>query len=208
MLWTWLGLLVFLLALFIGVARELRTCQLGYLLQTACIVVLYGAKALHTGDADMWAAFAGLVVIRGGLIPIIIRWKLPPVLMDARENRFVAAPTFLLMAFCVLGAVSAGVATVWAGRFAVPFGFALGTLLAALAGVALTHQAGQQMFGLLSAENGIDLAVAAILSRIPVGVDDLIFVDIALATMLSVVLLVRLKASGSTRLHDLRELRG
>ncbi|MCL6625280.1 hypothetical protein [Alicyclobacillus shizuokensis] len=208
MLWTWFYLPVFLLALWIGVARELRNCQIGYLMQTALIAALYAIQAVQNGDPGMWIAFGGLVVIRGVLIPLFIYSRLSRETLLARDIGFVTSPTFLLIAFFCLGAVAAGFATAWHGVLAVRFGLALATLLVGLAGVALTHQAGHQLFGLLSADNGVDLAVAAVLSRIPVAADYLIFIDVALAAILFVVMMHRLTQAGSLRLQHYRGLRG
>lgn len=206
--WNWITLLVFLLTMWIAVTRELKNALLGYLLQTALVAALYAVDAVNAHDMGMWIAFAGLIVIRGMIVPGLIWSRIPRADQVARSNRHLVTPTWALFALLFVSLAAALVAASWHTDNALRLGFALATLLTGITITALSNDPRRQIVGLLCSEGGVDLAIATILSRIPVGGDYVVFIDIALAVLLFVVLMRRYANTGSFTLDDYHRLRG
>lgn len=208
LIWTWVTLVVFLCTIWVAVARELSNALLGYLVQTGLVSVLYGIDAVRTHDTSMWIAFGGLIVVRGLIVPSLVWMRLPRSSMHQRSNLFLGTPTFGVSAAVLISLVTGFIVTAWHAHGALNFGFALATLFTGIAVTSLTHDAGRQMVGLLCAENGVDTAIAAVLSRVSVMADYVIFIDIALVVVLFVVLIGHYGRAGSFNLRDFHQLRG
>jgi len=204
----WLYILVLLLAIWNGIARELRNGLSGYLLQTAFIAILYGVAATRYQDVGMWTAFAGLVVLRGIVIPAILTKGLPHGIIHDRLGGFLLTPTYLILVYLFVASVSFGLVSTTNSPWAIPLGAGLATLLVGLLSVALSHDAGKQVLGLMTADNGIDLCVVTILPRITALGDYVMFLDITLTVFLLVILMLRLRNEQSLSIKDYHQLRG
>ncbi|RIV19198.1 hypothetical protein D2Q93_13080 [Alicyclobacillaceae bacterium I2511] len=205
-LWVYLG--VYLLAVWSMAARELDTGLWTYLIQTALVAVLYAHQGLVTHNLGIWISFLGLVSIRGLWIPWFIHKRLPPPMRLERDLAYRITPTFLVLFSLALGGLSFLLIASRIGPQGLPYGAALATLLTGLALMSLAHHAGKQMLGMLIAENGADLALATTLWRISVNADYSIFVEVALAVMLFVVLTLKLSQTNGVRLDHYHTLRG
>lgn len=204
-IWVWITLLVFLFTLWVAVARELQNALLSYLLQTGLVAVLYGMDATRSHDTGMWIAFAGLLVIRGGIVPSLVWARLPRADVRRRANRFVVTPTFVVISVILVALLTGATVQGWHVPHALSFGLALATLLTGIVVTSLTHDGGRQMVGLLCAENGVDVAIATILADVSMMADYVIFIDIALAALLFVILI---RHQGSFNVQDFNQLRG
>lgn len=208
--WIWITLLVLLLGIWIGIVRELRNGLLAYLVQTLLIVVLYLSDTVRAQSLDMLMACIGLVGARVIIIPLVLRNRLSDKYLRNRYNLFVVSPAYVVLVSLGLGVLAIAVAAAlgWHQVLALSFGLALATLLVGLATVTFSEHAGRQVLGLLSADNGVDVAIAAVLSHVSMGSDYIIFVDITLAVILFVILILRMDHTGSLNLRDYHKLRG
>lgn len=204
----WFYVLVLLLAMWNGIARELRNALIGYLVQTLLIAALYVNQAVHFDDSQMWVALAGLITIRVLFIPWMLLKKLPYATAHGRHNGYVVTPAYMVIIFTGIALLSLGVTEAAGGPLSAPFGAALATLVIGLVSVALSHDAGKQVMGLLTADNGTDLAIVTVLQRVSVFGDYVVFVDIALAVVLLVVLVLKFRQAGSLTMSDYHELKG
>lgn len=206
LLWIYLG--VYLLAVWATAVREVNTGLWVYLLQTALVALLYGRQGLLTHDIGVWVSLFGLVSIRGLWIPWFIHRRLPPLLQSERDIAYRITPTFLVLFSLALGLLSIFLMNSRVGQRGLPYGTALATLLTGLALMSFAHHAGKQMLGMLIAENGVDLALATTLWRVSATADYTVFVEVALAVILFVVLMLKLHQSEGVRLDHYHSLRG
>lgn len=204
----WLFALVYFIGIWIAIARETRLCIAGYVLQTSAVAALYLIGAIHINSADVWAGFCGIVIIRLLLIPWLLRRWLSHDLLMRRELEYTITPAFAVGLYVLLGLVGFGVFDSVGGAGGADIGFSIAALLTGIAMTAICLHTPKQILGLLSADNGVDLAVTVTLARVSVWADYAIFVDVAIAVALLAMLLLRLQADGRSNTRDLNELRG
>ena len=201
--------LVLLLGIWIAVARETRVAVHGYLFQTSVVALLYFFGALETKDLMVWVDLFGLVILRIGVIPWLLYRLLQGDLYTARRTEEVLASSYSLALYAVLAAIGLGVGkNLQSGTMGIDFGIALSVLLIGLATVAIAHHAPKQVIGILSVDNGIDLAVVLTLTRFTVVTEYAVFVDVALAVLCLSLMVLRLSTYGQPHTHHFNELRG
>lgn len=206
---VWLLLFGLFLGVWTAVAREARITIRGYALQTICVALLYFLAALKSGDPMIWAAFAGITVIRVGFIPWLLYKKLPGTMLDARESRYALTPAFAIGVYIALGTFGLLFGIHLAvGVSGISYGLALASLLMAFAAIAINHHAPKQIIGVLCADNAVDMIASQTLGRVAVVADYAVFVDVAVAVYLSSILLLRLRTHGREDVRTLNELRG
>ena len=201
--------LVLLLGVWIAMSREIRVAVHGYLLQTGLVALLYGLTALQTKDPMVYVALCGLVVLRLGLIPWLLRRFLRGALYTSRKTNEVFSPAHALVVYILLAAI--GITTGQRGLpgiLGLDLGIAVAVLLVGLATVTIAHHAPKQVMGILAADNGIDLAVVLTLRRIPVVADYAIFLDVTVAVLCLTLMVLRLSTYGSEHAHHFNELKG
>lgn len=205
-IWLYVGVL--LLAMWNGVAREMKNAIAGYLIQTLLVATLYASQAIRFHNTSMWVSLVGLLLIRGALIPGILIWKLPGSTLQVRQSGYVITPTYMILTFVSIALLALGTTEAAGGSLSAPFGAALATLMIGLVSVALSHDADKQVMGFLTADNGTDLAVVTVIQRVSVFGDYVVFLDIALAVIILVVLILKLRQTGSLSINDYHELKG
>ena len=157
----------------------------------------------------MWLDLAGLVILRMVLIPWLLRRYLQGELWSARRTSEVLSPTYALILYVVLGALGLGIGQgVQRGTTGIDFGLALSLFLISVATVAIAHHTPKQVMGILSADNGVDLAIVLTLSRFSVMAEYAIFVDVTLAALCLSIMVLRLKEYGNSHAHYFNDLKG
>ncbi len=201
--------LVLLLGIWIAMSRETRIAVNGYVLQTALVALLYGLTAFQTRDSMEYVVLFGLVVLRLGLIPWLLRRFLRGELYTARQTREVFSPAYALALHIILAVVGIAVGqSAQPGTLGLDFGMTIAVLLVGLATVTIAHHAPKQVMGILAADNGIDLAVVLILRRFTAVADYAIFVDVTVAALCLTLMVLRLFAYGSQHAHHFNDLKG
>lgn len=202
-------LLGLLFGVWIALSRETRVAVNGYRVQTAVVALLFLLTAIETRNPMIWVDFLGLVVLRMGVIPWVLHRYLQGDLWSARQTSEVLTPTYALTLYVVLGAMGLGIGkSVQSGTTGLDFGLALSVFLISLATVAVAHHTPKQVMGILSADNGIDLAIVLTLSRFSVVADYAVFVDVTLAALCLSLMVLRLKAYGNSHAHYFSDLKG
>lgn len=202
-------LLGLLFGVWIALARETRVAVNGYRIQTSVVALLFLLTAVQTRDFFMWLDLAGLVILRMVLIPWLLRRYLQGELWSARRTSEVLSPTYALILYVVLGALGLGIGQgVQRGTTGIDFGLALSLFLISVATVAIAHHTPKQVMGILSADNGVDLAIVLTLSRFSVMAEYAIFVDVTLAALCLSIMVLRLKEYGNSHAHYFNDLKG
>ncbi len=205
---AWVFLLTALLGIYIAVSHELRVALRGYRLQTVLVAIVYLTEAIHFAAVSMWIALLGLIVIRLLAIPYLIGRTFAPADAPGPARQVLFNPSYVIALCLVLAAFGIGAGTVVGGAVGFLPGLALATLLIGLCTIFSRHEAPQQLMGVLTADNGLDLLAGLTLSRIPLAGDYAVFIDVAVAAGLLAFLRLRLRSYGSERLDDFSELRG
>ncbi len=205
---AWVFLLTALLGIYIAIAHELRVALRGYQLQTALVAIVYLTDAIHFAAVSMWIALLGLIVIRLLAMPYLISRTFAPADGPRPARQVLFNPSYIIALCLVLAAFGIGAGTAVSGTAGFLPGLALATLLIGLCTIFSRHEAPQQLMGVLTADNGLDLLAGLTLSRIPLAGDYAIFIDVAVAAGLLAFLRLRLRSYGSERLDDFSELKG
>ena len=205
---AWIFLLTALLGVYVAIAHDLRAAIRGYRVQTTLVALVYLTDAIRFADVSMWVALLGLVVIRILIIPRLISRTFAPAGPSQPARQVLFNPSYVIALCLVLAAFGVGVGAVIGGVNGPLLGLALATLLIGLSTIFSRHEASQQLMGVLTADNGLDLLAGLTLVRIPLAGDYAVFIDVAVAAGLLAFLRLRLRSYGSEHLDDFSELRG
>jgi hydrogenase-4 component E len=193
--------------------RELAVIIRVFALQGAALAVLVGVLAAHEGSAELWAVAAGVLVLRAGVLPHLLRRALAGAGESRRETRplvnvsasLLAAAALTLLAYAVSQplvqlAPSAATQAVPVGVTVVLIGFFV---------LVTRRRALSQLVGFLLMDNGIT-AVGFLTTTTGAGlvVELGVSLDVLLAVLVMQVLTTRMRETfGDTDLDELRELR-
>jgi hydrogenase-4 component E len=192
--------------------RELSMIIRVFAIQGVALAALVGVLAAHESSVELWVVAAGVMVLRAGILPYLLRRALASAGEARRETRpvvnvatsLLTAAALTLLAYAVseplmnlapspaTQAIPVGVAVVLVGFFV----------------LVTRRRALSQLVGFLLMDNGITavgfLTTAGIGLIVEIGVS----LDVLLAVLVLQILTVRMRETfGDTDLDELRELR-
>jgi hydrogenase-4 component E len=191
--------------------RELSVIIRVFAIQGVALAALVGVLAAHEGSTELWVVAAGILVLRAGVLPYLLRRALASAGEARRETRplvnvsasllVAAALTLLAYAACqplVNLAPSPASQAIPIGVTVVLIGFFV---------LVTRRRALSQLVGFLLMDNGITavgfLTTAGIGLIVEIGVS----LDVLLALLVLQILTVRMRETfGDTDLDELREL--
>jgi hydrogenase-4 component E len=192
--------------------RELAVIVRVFAVQGVALAALVAVLAAHEGSGELWAVAAGVLVLRAGVLPYLVRRALASAGEARRETRPVvniatsllvaAALTLLAYAVCeplltlapspASQAIPVGVTVVLIGFFV----------------LVTRRRALSQLVGFLLLDNGITAVGFLTTAGIGLVVELGVSLDVLLAVLVLQVLTTRMRETfGDTDLDELRELR-
>ncbi|MDQ7092347.1 hypothetical protein REC12_01910 [Desulfosporosinus sp. PR] len=207
LLTLWTIVILLLTTIWIGMARETRLASGGYILQMLFILILYARNIEGLRDPLLWLSWAGMAIIRLIGVPLIIRHYLPTLWWKERVMQDLLNPQGAAFLFGILAATG-----FFTGSFALSSplaGGVLGMLLVGLAIVLLKHDPSKQIFGLLTADNSVDLILINLLDKTTLDAELAIYTSVFLAVFCLVLLARILHYRSDLRsTRELSQLRG
>ena len=192
--------------------RELPVLIRVFAVQGAVLAGLVAVLAAHEGSAELWAVACGVLVLRAGLLPYLLRRALVasgPVRRETRPLVNVSASLLVAAALTLLSYVVSQPLTALVhspATQAIPIGLAV-TLIGFFV-LVTRRRALSQLVGFLLMDNGITavgfLTTAGVGLLVEIGIS----LDVLLAVLVLQVLTTRMRETfGDTDLDELRELR-
>lgn len=192
--------------------RELPVLIRVFAVQGAVLAGLVAVLAAHEGSAELWAVACGVLVLRAGLLPYLLRRALVasgPVRRETTPLVNVSASLLVAAALTLLSYVVAQPLTALVpspATQAIPIGLAV-TLIGFFV-LVTRRRALSQLVGFLLMDNGITavgfLTTAGVGLLVEIGIS----LDVLLAVLVLQVLTTRMRETfGDTDLDELRELR-
>ena len=191
--------------------RELAVIIRVFAIQGVALAALVGVLAAHEGSAELWAVAAGVLVLRAGVLPYLLRRALTSAGEARRETRpLVNVSTSLLVAAALtLLAYAASEPLVnlapSPASQAIPIGVTV--VLIGFFVLVTRRRALSQLVGFLLMDNGITavgfLTTAGVGLIVEIGVS----LDVLMALLVLQILTARMRETfGDTDLDELREL--
>ncbi|WP_031467884.1 hypothetical protein [Sciscionella sediminilitoris] len=201
-----------LTAVLIVWRRELAVIVRVFAVQGVVVAGIVAILAAHTGNGELWAVAAGVLVLRAGVLPLLLRRALLRAEAPRREIRPVVNVAASLLAVAVLALLAYAVcqpivrlSPSTATRL-VPIGVTV-VLIGFFVLVTRRH-ALSQLVGFLLVDNGITVTGFLATSGIGLIVEAGVSLDVLLAVLVLGILTSRMRETfGDTDLDELRELR-
>ncbi|GLZ27899.1 hypothetical protein Lesp02_00890 [Lentzea sp. NBRC 105346] len=192
--------------------RELAVIIRVFAVQGAALAALVAVLATREGSAELWAVAVGVLVLRAGVLPHLLRRALAGAGEARRETRplvnvaasLLAAAVLTLLAYAVsqpLVALSPSAATQ-----AIPVGVTV--VLIGFFVLVTRRRALSQLVGFLLMDNGITAVGFLTTAGVGLVVELGVSLDVLLAVLVLQILTSRMRETfGDTDLDELRELR-
>lgn len=192
--------------------RELVVIIRMFALQGAALAVLVGVLAAHENSAELWFVAVGVLVLRAGVLPYLLRRALVGAGEARRETSplvnvsasLLAAAALTLLAYAVsqpLVALAPSAATQ-----AIPVGVTV--VLIGFFVLVTRRRALSQLVGFLLMDNGITAVGFLTTTGVGLVVELGVSLDVLLAVLVLQILTTRMRETfGDTDLDELRELR-
>lgn len=192
--------------------RELAAIIRVFALQGAALAALVAITAVHQASVELGAVAVGILVLRAGVLPWLLRRALVESGQAARETQplvnvaasLLAAAALTLLAYAVsqpLVALNPSPATQ-----AIPVGVAV--VLIGLFVLVTRRRALSQVVGFLLMDNGITTVAFLTTEGVGVIIEVGVWLDVLLVVLILQILTTRMRAAfGGTDLDDLRRLR-
>ena len=191
--------------------RELAVIIRVFAVQGAALAVLVGVLAAQENSAELWAVALGVLVLRAGVLPYLLRRALAGAGESRRETRplvnvsasLLAAAALTLLAYAVSQplvelAPSAATQAIPVGVTVVLIGFFV---------LVTRRRALSQLVGFLLLDNGITAVGFLTTSSVGLVVELGVSLDVLLAVLVLQILTTRMQETfGDTDLDELREL--
>lgn len=191
--------------------RELRMIIRVFALQGAALAGIVGVLAAHERSAELAAVATGIVVLRAGVLPWLLRRVLAGAGPAQRETSplvnvsasLLAAAALTLIAYAVSAPIVDLAPT--PATHAIPIG--LTVVLIGLFTLVTRRHALSQLVGFLLVDNGITAIGFLTTSGVPLVVELGVSLDVLFAVLVLQILTTRMRATfGDLDLDELREL--
>ncbi len=192
--------------------RELAVIIRVFALQGAALAVLVGVLAAHENSVELWAVAVGVLMLRAGLLPHLLRRALAGAGESQREtsplanvaSSLLAAAALTLLAYAVSQPLVA-LAPSPAAQ-AIPVGVTV--VLIGFFVLVTRRRALSQLVGFLLMDNGITAVGFLTTTGVGLVVELGVSLDVLLAVLVLQILTTRMRETfGDTDLDELRELR-
>jgi hydrogenase-4 component E len=191
--------------------RELAVIIRVFALQGVALAGLVGVLAAHERSAELAAVAAGIVVLRAGALPLLLRRALAGAGAAQRETRPLVNVSASLLAAAVLTLIAYAVSVPIVelapspATQAIPIG--LTVVLIGLFVLVTRRHALSQLVGFLLVDNGITAIGFLTTSGVPLVVELGVSLDVLFAVLVLQILTSRMRATfGDLDLDELREL--
>jgi hydrogenase-4 component E len=208
-----LAALVLLCTFLLLITRRIRGTVNSYAAQSILLGVIFICLFIQTGLLHMVLLAASAIVIKGVIIPIVLRRQVRDTVYGKREaSYYVRFPTALLLAavLSVVGFVAAArlpVQRIELGQGTL--GVAMAVVLLGFFSTVARKEAAMQLTGLLVVENGLLLLGVVIGAGLPLLVDFALFLDVLVGAVVMGFLIARMHETvQSTDTSELTRLRG
>lgn len=192
--------------------RELAVIIRVFAVQGLALAGLVAVLAANEGSAELWAVAAGVLVLRAGVLPYLVRRALAEAGEARRETRPLVNVTASLLAAAVLTLLAYVVSRPLvelapsAATQAIPVGVTV-VLIGFFVLVTRRH-ALSQLVGFLLMDNGITAVGFLTTAGVGLVVELGVSLDVLLAVLVLQILTARMRETfGDTDLDELRELR-
>ncbi len=191
--------------------RELAVIIRVFALQGVALAALVAVLAAHEGSGELWAVAAGVLVLRAGVLPYLLRRALATAGEARRETRPVVnvAASLLAAAVLTLLAYAASRPLVELAPSAVTAAIPVGVTVVLIGFFVLVtrRRALSQLVGFLLMDNGITAIGFLTTSGVGLIVELGVSLDVLLAVLVLQILTTRMRETfGDTDLDELREL--
>jgi hydrogenase-4 component E len=208
-----LGAVILLITFWLLIARLVRGAINGYAFQSLVLGVLALATFIQSGRLHLLVLAISIVVIKGVLIPLVLRRQIRNTVYEKRETQYyVGFPTALLIGagLSLAGFVAAQGLPLDPDLLGRPvMGVAVAVILMGLFITMARREAAMQLTGLLIAENGLVLLGLVIGAGLPLLIDFAVFLDVLVGAVVMGFLIRRMDATvASTDTSELTRLRG
>ncbi|SMC85616.1 hypothetical protein [Lentzea albidocapillata] len=192
--------------------RELAVIIRVFAMQGVVLAVVVGVLAAHENSVELWTVAVGVLVLRAGLLPHLLRRALAGLGESQREtsplvnvaSSLLAAAALTLLAYAVsqpLVALAPSAATQ-----AIPVGVTV--VLIGFFVLVTRRRALSQLVGFLLMDNGITAVGFLATTGVGLVVELGVSLDVLLAVLVLQILTARMRETfGNTDLDELRELR-
>lgn len=192
--------------------RELAVIIRVFAVQGVALAGLVGVLAAHEGSAELWVVAAGVLVLRAGLLPYLLRRALVSAGAARRETRPLVNVAASLLAAAVLTLLAYAVSRplVELAPSAVTQAIPVGVTVVLIGFFVLVtrRRALSQLVGFLLMDNGITAVGFLTTSGVGLVVELGVSLDVLLAVLVLQVLAARMRETfGDADLDELRELR-
>ncbi|MGI5132801.1 hypothetical protein ACQEVB_38800 [Pseudonocardia sp. CA-107938] len=191
--------------------RELSVIIRVFAAQGVALAGLVAVMAVHEGDPELGGVAVGVLVLRAGVLPAVLRRALVGTAADSREVRPLVNVAASLLAAAVLTLLALAVSQPLVqlapspATQAVPIGMAV--VLIGFFVLVTRRRAVSQLVGFLLMDNGITAVGFLTTAGIGLVVEVGVAMDVLLAVLVLQVLTGRMRAAfGNTDLDELREL--
>ncbi|MCE7007009.1 hypothetical protein LWC34_29885 [Kibdelosporangium philippinense] len=192
--------------------RELAMIIRVFALQGLALAVLVGVFAAHENSVELWVVAVGVLVLRAGVLPYLVRRALASAGEARRETRPLVNVAASLLAAAVLTLLAYAVSQPLvqlapsAATQAIPVG--LTVVLIGFFVLVTRRRALSQLVGFLLMDNGITAVGFLTTAEVGLVVELGVSLDVLLAVLVLQVLTARMRETfGDTDLDELRELR-
>jgi hydrogenase-4 component E len=191
--------------------RELAVIIRVFALQGVALAALVAVLAAHEGSGELWAVAAGVLVLRAGVLPYLLRRALASAGETRRETRPLVNVSASLLAAAVLTllAYAASRPLVELAPSAVTAAIPVGVTVVLIGFFVLVtrRRALSQLVGFLLMDNGITAIGFLTTSGVGLIVELGVSLDVLLAVLVLQILTTRMRETfGDTDLDELREL--
>ncbi|MFJ8962713.1 hypothetical protein ACIRG5_25305 [Lentzea sp. NPDC102401] len=192
--------------------RELAVIIRMFAVQGVALAVLVAVLAAHEGAAELWVVAAGVLVLRAGLLPYLLRRAMAGAGEAQRETRplvnvatsLLAAAALALLAY----AVSQPLVTLAPSAATRAIPVAVTVVLIGFFVLVTRRRALSQLVGFLLMDNGITAIGFLTTAGVGLAVELGVSLDVLLAVLVLQILTSRMRETfGDTDLDELRELR-
>ncbi|GAB2864425.1 hypothetical protein [Lentzea nigeriaca] len=192
--------------------RDLSVIVRVFALQGAALTALVAVLAAHERSGELWVIAAGVLALRAGLLPYLLRRTLAAAGEPQREARPLVNVAASLLAAAVLTflahAVSRPLVTLAPSPAAQAIPIAVTVVLIGFFVLVTRRHAVSQVVGFLLMDNGITALGLLTTTGVGLVVEVGVSLDVLLAVLVLQILAVRIRETfGDTDLDDLRELR-
>ena len=180
--------------------------------QGAALAAMVGIIGVQRGDLELLLVAAGLVVLRAGVMPAVLRRALVPEAQEQRETRPVVSVATSLLATALLTLLAYALTRPLVALDPTPITavlpVAVAVVLIGFFTLATRRRALSQVVGFLLLDNGITATAFLATGGIPLVVEVGVSFDVLLIVLVLQLLTLRLRATvGTTDINELRELR-